>query len=296
MSMIQESGIGTDGQVNGAVTVPPGRALAALLSEAGVASEEQLQQALAEGQSTGQGLAQVVRRAGWIDEERLAELLAREWRLTYAERNQITLDHTARGVLPSAEWERLEACPFAFDENGVTVVAIAEPSDERLSAVRERLGGDCLFAITTASTLEWLLEQPRAAHPEPRAAPLSASPAPTPAEETDAPVSASPAPTPAEETDALSDLEEQFGHLVHQVEQLLDERKHSSAERDQYEQQIAALNTSQARAQERIRVLETELEQQNQLLRSMTDKFAEFAETFAESEPSDRSGPDRSPA
>ena len=154
----------------------PRRALAALLSEAGIASEEQLQQALAEGQSTGQGLAEVVRRAGWIDEERLAELLAREWRLTYAERNQITIDRQARGVLPSAEWERLEACPFAFDENGVTVVAIAEPSDERLGAVRDRLGGDCLFAVTTASTLEWLLEQPRAAHPEPRASSRNSSP------------------------------------------------------------------------------------------------------------------------
>jgi hypothetical protein len=281
MSLIQDTEMSTDGQVNGAVTVRPRRELAALLSEEGIASEEQVQQALAESLSTGQGLAEVVRRAGWIDEERLAELLAREWRLTYAERNQITIDHNARGVLPSAEWERLEACPFAFDSNGVAVVAIAEPSDERLAAVRERLGGDCLFAVTTASTLEWLLEQPRTARPEPRAAPQSARPA----------------PIPAEEMDELNGLEEQFAHFVQQVEQLLDERKHAAAERDQYEQQIAALNASEARAQERIRVLEAELRQRNQLFRSIGDKLAEFAETVArESELRDRSGPDRSRA
>jgi hypothetical protein len=281
MSVIQDTELGTAGQLDGAVTVRPRRALAALLSEAGIASEEQVQQALAESLSSGQGLAEVVRRAGWINEEQLAELLAREWRLTYAEPNQVTIDHNARGVLPSAEWERLEACPFAFDENGVAVVAIAEPSDERLGAVRERLGGDCLFAVTTASTLEWLLEQPRAARPEPRTAPLSAPPA----------------PIPAEETEELNELEKQFAHFVQGVEQLLDERKQSAAERDQYEQQIAALNAGEARSQERIRVLEAELRQRNQLVRAIGDKLAEFTETVArESEPRDRSGPDRSRA
>ena len=53
--------------------------LASLLVEKGVASKEQLDDALAEAQETGERVGEVVVRRGWINEAQLADVLARQW-------------------------------------------------------------------------------------------------------------------------------------------------------------------------------------------------------------------------
>ena len=104
---------GHDQQVSDAPMTRPRQALANLLAEAGVASEEQLQQALAEGLTSGQRLGEVVLRRGWIDEAGLARLIARQWGMTFLEHSLISLDEHARSLLPPEESARLRACPFA---------------------------------------------------------------------------------------------------------------------------------------------------------------------------------------
>jgi len=82
---LEQSGNGTgatartDDELHDAPSEPPIRPpLGRLLAEAGVASEYELQLALAEGMGTGERLGEVLLRRGWIDECGLARLLAQQ--------------------------------------------------------------------------------------------------------------------------------------------------------------------------------------------------------------------------
>ena len=59
--------------------------LLAVLASAGVASEEDLRSALAEGMDSGERLGEVVLRRGWLDEAGLARVLADQWDLRFLE-------------------------------------------------------------------------------------------------------------------------------------------------------------------------------------------------------------------
>jgi hypothetical protein len=100
--------------------------LVALLVDAGVASEEQLQLALAGGLTTGERLGEVVVRQGWIDQVGLARILARQWGLVFLE---------------DAEAQPKRQRPLGF------------------TAVRKELGGEIAFAVVAQVTLERLFRQ-----------------------------------------------------------------------------------------------------------------------------------------
>jgi DNA repair exonuclease SbcCD ATPase subunit len=134
------------------------RPLASLLAEAGVASEEQLRLAVAEGMGSGERLGEIVLRRGWIDEAGLARLLARQWGLVYLDDEAAVLEQGASALLSAQEAERLGVCVIGFVE-GVPLVAAAEPAEERFARVRSALGRECEFAVVSERTLQRLLRQ-----------------------------------------------------------------------------------------------------------------------------------------
>jgi Type II secretion system (T2SS), protein E, N-terminal domain len=138
----------------GATVVRP--PLARLLAEAGVASEPDLRLAVAEGMATGERLGEVVLRRGWIDERRLAELLAEQWQLPFVAEPQLTEDAT-RMLNPEAAKE-LAVCPIDVDADRPHF-ALAEPSEERLAAVAAAVDNEPRFAVVTRSALLSLLDQ-----------------------------------------------------------------------------------------------------------------------------------------
>jgi hypothetical protein len=89
----------------------PRPSLAALLAEAGVASEEQLRRAAAEGMASGERLGEVVLRRGWIDEQGLAQVLARQWQLPFLADEAARLEPLAPRLLPAELARALAACP-----------------------------------------------------------------------------------------------------------------------------------------------------------------------------------------
>ncbi len=143
------------------------RSLAALLAEAGVASEEQLRIAVAEGMGSGERLGEVVLRRGWIDEAGLARVLARQWGLAFLEDEAVAVDRDAAALVPLEQSVRLGAFAIGFSE-GLPVIALVEPTEERFKAVRTTLGGDCRFVVVTKSTLERLLGRLRSADADAR--------------------------------------------------------------------------------------------------------------------------------
>jgi hypothetical protein len=129
--------------------------LASLLTEAGIASEAAIGEALQEGTLRGEKLGEVVVRRGWATEDQLAELLARQWQLPFVPEQAVSVDPVAVARLPVADAHEFSALPLWF-ENQALVVAVAEPNEQRFVAIREMLG-EVSFVVVPASTLERLM-------------------------------------------------------------------------------------------------------------------------------------------
>ncbi len=127
-------------------------ALGTLLIEAGFLDSDRLEEALRIGADSGERLGEVVVRKGWASEDDLAKILADQWHLRYVDRSAISFDENALSRMSREEATRLEALPMQVSKDGAVVVAIAEPTDARLVALRELLGDriDCVVVAKSA--------------------------------------------------------------------------------------------------------------------------------------------------
>ena len=130
--------------------------LAALLTEAGLASDAQIHEALEEGERTGEKLGEVVVRRGWASEGRLAQLLAEQWGLPAVDPGALSLDPLAVARVEIGVASELGGFPVWFDARGI-VVAVSEPNEERFAAFRELLG-NVSFVVVPRSTMTELVE------------------------------------------------------------------------------------------------------------------------------------------
>ena len=131
--------------------------LLAVLASAGVASEEDLRSALAEGMDSGERLGEVVLRRGWLDEAGLARVLADQWDLRFLEDASVAIDPAAFRLIATEDARRVGAVAIGFD-NGRPLVALSEPSAERFADVRSLAGDEVAFAVVTTETLERLFD------------------------------------------------------------------------------------------------------------------------------------------
>ena len=265
--------------------------LASLMVEEGVATSEQLEQALAEGQQTGERLGEVVLRHGWINEAGLAGLIARQWDLSFVALSAITVDDSARALLSREVCARLSACPVSFDD-GVPVLALADPNEDRFAAVREALGTHCSFFVTTGSALAGLIDQQPSASSDVDAVRVVETPAVS--EHVDeAPVAEAPPALALARAAADTETEDHSAPVVDQLDQLLErllgERERSREELAAYERQLADyqrqladLEDQQARVRESIRSLEAKLGDEDKRLESMRARLTEYAQSFSQ--------------
>jgi len=153
VEVAQEEVGAMDGDASAAVLRRP--SLASLLTDAGIASDSQVREALEEGNRTGEKLGEVVVRRGWASEYQLAQVLAAQWGLTAVDPEPRSLDPLAVDRLETGIAAELGGLPVWFDGNHV-VAAVAEPSEERFAALSERLG-DVSFVVVPRGTLQRLL-------------------------------------------------------------------------------------------------------------------------------------------
>jgi hypothetical protein len=129
--------------------VPLGR----LLVDAGFLTRVQLDDCLFEGSKTGERIGEVVVRRGLATEDDVARLLAEQWGLDYVERSSIWFDGNALTRLSREDAQRLEVLPTRV-EGGRVVVAVAEPTEQRLAAIRELIGDETVLIVVPKSALD----------------------------------------------------------------------------------------------------------------------------------------------
>jgi hypothetical protein len=134
-------------------SIPERIPLGQLLVRSGFITEAQLDTALYEGSQTGERLGEVVVRHRWATDDDVAKLLAEQWGLSYVDRASIYFDGAALSRLPREDAQRLEALPTRV-QDGRVVVAVAEPTEQRLAALRQVIGDDTIVIVVPKSALE----------------------------------------------------------------------------------------------------------------------------------------------
>src|SRR3954453_23828851 len=120
--------------------------LGQLLIQTGFLTQAQLDDALYEGSRSGERLGEVVVRRGLASEDDVARLLAQQWDLEYVERSAIWFDGDALARISREGAQRLEALPTCV-KGGPVVVAVAEPPEQRLVALRELIGEETVMIV-----------------------------------------------------------------------------------------------------------------------------------------------------
>lgn len=275
-------------------------ALGTLLIERGLIDVQQLDDALRIGADTGERLGEVLVREGWTSEEDLAKTLADQWHLRYLERSAISFDGNALSRLSHEEATRLEALPMQFNDEGAIVVALAEPTDARLLALRSLLGDRIDCVVVAKSAIDAGLRSDLLAKNENGAnvvgvefTPPAAEVAPDePAEEPQTPGLWNGAPSAFDTTDAPAADGETTATGFDEVAKTLSDglssqlaslraivvEAESARERDRLE--IARLSTELAERSTELTERSTELESRNETLKSMQQTLRDLADTL----------------
>ena len=97
--------------------------------------------------------------AGTVDsaEEAEAQALADERQLEFRARHQLTIDAQAHTLLEPKDAREMRAVPLGI-EAGRPVVAVADPSEKRLAAIREQVGAEVKFVLVAPESLDALLK------------------------------------------------------------------------------------------------------------------------------------------
>jgi hypothetical protein len=255
--------------------------LSALLKQTGIVTDEQIEVALAEGERTGEKLGEVIVRRGWASEEQLASLLAEQWGLATVDASALALDPFAVASLEPAKGVELGGFPVWFDTSGI-VVAIAEPSEQRLSAFRG-LFDNVTFVVVSRSVFQELAESRlfrggEAAPPRPssieRPGPDTAGTESGGVRDGDLPESAVPS-TPI--SAAPRSLEEQLyaiGAEVRELEHALDEARRTIETRDR---ELAGLREENEVLLTTIHLVEEELGDRSRRLEGLREKVTDLS-------------------
>src|SRR5438477_6049177 len=106
--------------------------LGELLIEKGLITEAQLDDALTERRVHGGLLGETLVRLGFVFEDELARVLAEQFGVPFVNLDTIPVDGQAARVLPRQLGESLPALPVRFSPEGGLIIAVADPTDEKL--------------------------------------------------------------------------------------------------------------------------------------------------------------------
>lgn len=138
----------------------PDAPLGTLIFRAGLLPAETIENALEEGVKTGKRLGEILTERGLLKEADLARLLAGQQGLEFVTLREQIVDQSAAGLFSEDQARLFRALPYAFEE-GIPVIAIADPTDEVLTRnILEAIGReDAKFVVSVRSELAEIIGQ-----------------------------------------------------------------------------------------------------------------------------------------
>ncbi len=104
--------------------------LGAILLDAGLLTDEELQLALEKHREVGGSLAEVIVDSGLLSERRIAQAIEDHFGIPLVEVHTLEIPPKVKALLPAEKAKELQAIPFALDEEaGVVRVAFVNPLD-----------------------------------------------------------------------------------------------------------------------------------------------------------------------
>jgi hypothetical protein len=161
---------------------------------------------------------------------------------------------------------RLEALPIQVDNEGVLVVALAEPTETRLMALRTLLGDNIDFVVVAKGAIEAGLRSDLLARSRSAFGQFDSEPAPAPAEPETAPVFFEPT-APETEPSPRSSIDSQLDSLRTLFAEAEEQRERDRLEIERLRAELADRDADLAERDESLRSAE-------QLLRDLADRLA----------------------
>jgi len=136
------------------------QALGALLTRRGIITEEQLEQALAEKERSGQRIGDILVGHGWATSADLAHVLAEQYSLEFVEILETPIQPDVIKLLSERFVRRFRALPVKYLAKNLVLVAIGDPTDiVALDDVKLALGINLKFCVADAHDLDRAIEQ-----------------------------------------------------------------------------------------------------------------------------------------
>ena len=111
-----------------------------LLIEEGIVSQDMLEQALDNQQSTGRKLGDTLISLGFLSEQQMLQFLSRQLDIPLVDLNRLTVDTNAVALLAEVHARRLRALVIS-EQDGMVRVAMSDPADlAAQEAVYDQLG------------------------------------------------------------------------------------------------------------------------------------------------------------
>ena len=137
--------------------------LGALLLREGLITAEQLELALMDQQQLGWRLGEILVSWGWVSSSSIATALAEQYGMEFLDLSSEPVDPATATLLSVEDRERYQALPIRMLEDGVVLVAIADPTDVgSCEELRERLGRPIHLAVADKEPLESLMARTHA--------------------------------------------------------------------------------------------------------------------------------------
>jgi len=131
--------------------VPLGR----LLTDGRVLTQEQLDFALGEKAESGKRLGEIIVDLGFTTERAIAGALAEQYQLEYVDLEGLKLDRSAVTLLTETLARRYEALPIRILEDGVPLLAVADPTNlANADDLRFALGANFRLAVAERKQID----------------------------------------------------------------------------------------------------------------------------------------------
>jgi type IV pilus assembly protein PilB len=128
--------------------------LGTILLKKGWITHDKLDAGLEGARISGMRLGETLLARGWLFEPELAAALAEQFGLRYVDLVRHPLDPKAARLLPLEVARRMFVVPVRFMESGVLEVAVGDPSDAEVDALRQILGRSVELVVGERSVIQ----------------------------------------------------------------------------------------------------------------------------------------------